>query len=248
MLESRRVRVDGEIETRANTPIAEGQKVTVGNVRRKTVAGFQILYKDSDLIVINKPVGLLSVPLDQGNDSNVLDGLRAHFRTDDIYAVHRIDRGTSGVMVFARGKRSTQKLAHMFREHDFERKYLAVVQGHLKKDQGTWKSFLLETPHLDVKVTKDQKAGRLSITHFKVLRRSKALSYLELSLETGRKHQIRVHCQAAGHPIVGDKRYGDEALDPFKRLALHASLIRFVHPHTNKTMVFEAPPPRLFVK
>ena len=248
MLKARRVRVNGKAIEKADTLLSEGQEVTVGKVHRQVCSGVGLLYEDQDILVVNKAEGLLSVPLDEGNNESLLEILREHYKTPQIYALHRIDRGTSGVMVFAKGKRCTEKLEEIFREHKLEREYLAVVVGSVEADNGTWESRLVERKKHFVGSTQDPEEGRLSITHYTVVRRSRNFSYLKLNLETGRKHQIRVQSQEAGHPVVGDKRYGSEACDPISRMALHASSISFVHPLTGKKMSFSAPMPGLFVR
>ena len=248
MLKAKRVTVDGQLVTKVDTPLTAGQEVAVGRVTRKACSGVDLLYEDEDILVINKAAGLLSVPLDDGDDVNVLGILRAYYRTPQIYAVHRIDKGTSGVMIFAKGKRSTSKLAEMFRNHDFQREYLGIVVGAVKEDNGTWESRLVERSNLNSSKTKNPEEGRLSITHFTVLRRSKNFSFLRLYLNTGRKHQIRVQSNDAGHPVVGDKRYGDPSCDPISRMGLHASSLVFKHPYTGKKMHFSAPLPKGFVR
>lgn len=248
MVKGKRVSVDGRVVMKADMPLAVDQEVSVGRLIPRICLGVDLLYEDQDILVINKAERLLSVPLDEDDNENVLEILRKHFRTPKIYAVHRIDRGTSGVMIFAKGKRCVNKLAEMFREHKFEREYLAIVVGRMKEDSGTWASRLVERKNYDVSSTKDPEEGRLSITHFAVLKRSKNFSYLRLHLETGRKHQIRVHCKDAGHPVVGDKRYGEPSCDPISRMALHAFSLVFDHPHTGKEMHFSAPLPEAFVR
>jgi 23S rRNA pseudouridine1911/1915/1917 synthase len=248
MLKARRVKVDGRLVMKADTLISPEQEVSVGRITRKVCAGVGLLYEDQDILVINKAEGLLSVPLDDGNEESLLEILREHYKSQQIYPLHRIDRGTSGVMVFAKGKVCTEKLEKMFREHDFEREYLAVVVGSLREDKGTWTSHLVEDSKHYVSSTKVPREGRLSTTHFTVLRRSRNFSYLRLKLETGRKHQIRVHSKEAGHPVAGDKRYGSPQCDPISRMALHASFLSFLHPITGKKMSFSAPLPGIFAR
>ncbi len=247
MLKTKRVRVDGRVEVKADSLLSEGQELSIGGDTRN-ISGIQLIYDDQDFIIINKPEGLLSVPLDKGDEKNALELLREHFKMPQIFPVHRIDKGTSGVMVFAKGKPSACRLNDMFRTHNFHREYLAIVSGVFEEDNGTWKSRLIERNNYDVCSTSDPKEGRLAITHFTVLRRSKNFTYLRLRLETGKKHQIRVHCKDAGYPIVGDKRYGIASCDPISRLALHASSLAFTHPSTGKRMSFAAPLPGPFAR
>jgi 23S rRNA pseudouridine1911/1915/1917 synthase len=152
-----------------------------------------------------------------------------------------LDQETSGVLLFARSKMSEERFNVLFEKHDLEREYRAIVSGHLPERQGTWVHFLREKENYDVEVTTEAQ-GRKAITHYEVLRYSKKLTYLRLRLETGRKHQIRIQCAQAGHPIVGDKRYGS-LLNPFKRLCLQAFSLSFIHPFTQKKMSFSSPSP-----
>lgn len=248
MLKAKRVRVNGSVVMKADLTLSEGQELTVGRVSRTICKGVGLLYEDQDLLVVNKAEGLLSVPLDDGSEESLLEILREHYKSPQIYPLHRLDKGTSGVVVFAKGKRCTDKLEEMFSEHKYQKECCAVVAGSIKEDSGTWESRLVERKNHFVSSTAEPEEGRLSITHFTVVRRSKNFSYLKLRPETSRKHQIRVHTQEAGHPVVGDKRYGAESCNPISRLALHVSLISFKHPLTGKEMRFTAHLPGSFVR
>ncbi len=243
-LKNGRFTVDGVSLEMENVLLEAGQTVRSKETFQKgKVPGVPILFEDRYLIVINKPVGLLSVPLDDGRlKRNALELLKRHLDTDQIYAVHRIDQETSGVLLFARGKQSEERFDEMFEKHDLQREYFAIVEGRLKDDAGTWQRNLIELPSYRVIESED---GKNAVTHYTVMRRSAKYSYLKLQLETGRKHQIRVHCQMAGHPIVGDTRYGSVE-DPLKRLGLHALTLSFRHPFTNKNVSFSSPLPRVF--
>jgi tRNA pseudouridine32 synthase/23S rRNA pseudouridine746 synthase/23S rRNA pseudouridine1911/1915/1917 synthase len=170
--------------------------------------------------------------------------LRDHFQTEQIFAVHRIDRETSGCLLFARGKEAEGKLKELFEKHALKRVYFAIVEGRMQKKVGTWQSRLLELESLHV-VESD--TGREAITHFSVLKHSPKYTYLKLTLETGRKHQIRVHCSAAGYPVLGDTRYGASE-DPIRRMCLHARHLELVHPFTGKMLMIESPVPTAFKK
>ncbi len=243
-LKNGRFRLDGKPLLQENIQLAKGQTLSVKDTfKAPKVPGLKILYEDRHLIVIDKPVGLLSVPLDEGPQrKHALGLLREHSGTDQIFAVHRIDRETSGILLFARGKESEEKFDVLFEKHDILREYYAIVEGRLKENRGSWKSKLLELPSLHV-VESD--SGKEAITHYSVIRRSPKYTYLKLRLETGRKHQIRVHCQMAGHPIVGDERYGSME-NPLKRLCLHACTLGFIHPFTRKEVKFSSPLPPVF--
>ncbi|MBN2479841.1 MAG: RluA family pseudouridine synthase [Parachlamydiales bacterium] len=246
MLKNKRVSVDNIISVKANILLNKGQLVIVGSIKKPLPHGLQIIYDDKEIIIVNKPEVLLSVPLDNGEGTNILNILRRHFDTSEIFAVHRIDKETSGVMIFAKGEKSRRILDEMFKNHDFKRIYLAIVKGYVTKDSGTWKSNLIELKDFQVKSTTRENEGRTAITHFSVIKRSKNFTFLQLELETGRKHQIRIHCKDANHPIVGDKRYGSKSLDPISRICLHAYKLEFIHPFTKKHMSFSAPIPVRF--
>lgn len=239
-LKAGRFTVNGKIIEKENITLKEGQVLSAQqSFSRPRVPGVPILFEDRYIIAIDKPVGLLSTPLDGGNDmkKHALGLLREYYQTDQIFAVHRIDRETSGVLIFARGKQSAEKLCELFEAHDLKRRYSAIVEGNIKEDSGTWECALMEMPNLTVVESVD---GKMAITHFEVYRRSAKYTYINLTLETGKKHQIRVHCKRAGHPVVGDKRYGSTE-NPLRRLCLHARSIELVHPFTKKVLFIESP-------
>lgn len=243
-LKNGRFYLDGKRALKENTPLIQGQVVSVKEqFKAPKISGLKILYEDRYFVVIDKPVGLLSVPLDEGqNRRHALGLLKEAYGSEEVFAVHRIDRETSGILLFARGKESAERFCALFEKHDIVREYYAIVEGRLNESRGTWRSKLLELPSLDV-VESNQ--GKEAITHFSLLRKSAKYTYLKLQLETGRKHQIRVHCQRAGHPIVGDERYG-ALQNPLKRLCLHACTLGFKHPFTQKEVKFTSPLPLSF--
>ena len=229
-----------------NAWLEEGQTLSAREQFSAPVKSkIKILFSDRSLIVIDKPAGLLSVPLDLPSEKpHAIKLLRQHFRTDHIFAVHRLDRDTSGVMIYARGKESQERLKDLFESHTLQREYFAITEGLLSEEKGTWRCNLKELPNYEVVPAVD---GKEAITHFEVLHRSLKYTYLRLKLETGRKHQIRIHCKMAGIPVLGDSRYG-AAENPLKRLALHARLIAFTHPFTQKELLFTSPLPFAFKK
>lgn len=239
-LKSGRFSLNGKVIQKENITLEAGDKLSSQEThRRPRIPGVPILYEDRFLIAIDKPEGLLSTPLDEeaSTKKHALGLLREYYETDQIFAVHRIDRETSGVLLFARGRQSAEKLCAMFETHDLKRRYSAIIEGILKEDTGTWACPLLELPNLNVVESID---GKMAITHFEVYRRSSKYTYINLTLETGKKHQIRAHCKRAGHPVVGDKRYGAKE-NPLGRLCLHARSIEFVHPFTKKVLYIESP-------
>ena len=208
--------------------------------KKQEIEGMKILYRDKYIIAIDKPAGLLSVPA--LNDSpSALMILGQHFRTKNLYAVHRIDQDTSGVMIFVWGQDAQARFDRLFAKHDLEREYIAIVDGRMSGEGGQWDAPLKELE--DYSVVVDPK-GRACLTNYDIVKKAKSTSFLRLRLETGRKHQIRVHCKEAGHPIIGDRRYGRQS----SRLFLHAHLLAFVHPFTAKEMRFISKPPFPFVK
>lgn len=220
------------------------QEIDVQSEERTLKNNIKIIYIDKHLIVIDKPSGLLSVPKDLSTERNALEYLRFYLKEDKIYQVHRIDQKTSGTLVFARGKVSAKSLSKLFVSHEIERDYIAQVHGILKEDKGIWKSYIKEQNNFSMK-TVDEQDGKLAITHFEVVKRHKRSTLIKLKLHTGKKHQIRIHCKEAGHPIIGDKRYS-EITTPIKRLMLHAMHLGFVHPVTHKNMIFTSPMPNIF--
>jgi len=240
-LKNKRVSVNGSLATMPNQLIDKNSIISVGKVIPVLEQGLKIIYEDDHLVVLDKPSGLLSVPLDKGRSVNAWMILKQYCQYH-VYPVHRIDKETSGVMVFAKTHAAKEGLKRLFKEHDLTREYIALVEGHLAEEKGVWKSYLVEQENLDVTPT-DTEQGCLAITHYEVLRTSAKCSWLKLILHTGRKHQIRVQSKEAGHVIVGDKRY-DASMNSYKRLCLHAHRLAFMHPITQKKMDFTAESPQ----
>lgn len=225
--------------------VRKGQRVEVGARKKKLRADLPILYEDRDLVVIDKPAGLLSVAAAFERENTVQALLNAHYSPRRVGVVHRLDQDTSGIMVFALNDEACARLKELFAAHEMGRSYVAVVEGRFPLSEGTWHSYQYEDAQYVVHETDDPSKGRLAITHFRVLAHSARYSLLQLQLKTGRKNQIRVHCQAAGYPIAGDKKYGGHAT-PFKRLCLHARSLVFQHPFSKKSLSFDSPPPPEF--
>lgn len=242
-----RVQVDEVTMTNPSLSILTDQVVTVGQRKKIIRPGIPLLYEDDDLVVIDKPSGLLSVStaFEKGETLHAL--LKAHYRPRQVFVVHRLDQDTSGVMVFALNQEACNQLKNLFESHTIERAYTAIVEGQLSIPCGTWQSYQYEDSQYVVHETQDETRGRLAVTHFKTLAIAKRYSYLELRLETGRKNQIRVHCQSAGHSVAGDKKYGAQS-NPLKRLCLHAHLLAFQHPFTKKLLRFNSPVPEEFYR
>ena len=233
-----RIAVDEKIVDRANAPVLPGQKVGLAKKKNFLAPGSEILYEDRHLIVINKKEGLLSVDTEGGGQPSVHGLIKKRFHPNKVYVVHRLDQETSGIILFALSQEAFQKMKSLFRDHDLDRCYTALVEGELEEQQGTWDCYLYEDKAYRVHATKDQ--GERAITHYKLIDYRHGISKLELKLETGKKHQIRVHCKEAGHPVVGDTRYGS-TINPYRRLCLHAHALNFKHPITGELLKFEVP-------
>lgn len=210
----------------------------------------ELVYEDDDILVVNKGYGLLSMGTDRVKDGTVYSLMRAYVKTHDprmhVFIIHRLDRDTSGLMMLAKSIEAKEALQHNWNNMVLSRKYVAVLEGELETDEGVVKSYLAENSKFEVYSTNDPNEGQLAITNYKVLRRGRGMTLVEVELDTGRKNQIRVHMKDLGHPIVGDRKYGAKP-SPIHRLALHAQTLRFVHPITRKDMKFETPIPSKFV-
>ncbi len=249
------VRVNDHSVTRHDHKLKPGDKITIKVERtpRKAAAplpaGLEIVHEDDAIIVLHKGAGWLTVATDSGNGRTAYAALTDHVRATDarnrVWIVHRLDRDTSGLIVFAKTEPYKRVLQQNW--HRFDKTYLAIVEGIVKRDSGTLRCHLNEEFSLRVRSVPPGDETREAITHFKVLKRTHNTTLVELKLETGRRHQLRVHLSDMGHPIVGDKPYGAKT-DPARRLALHASELRFEHPATNEEMMFELPLPGVLMK
>jgi 23S rRNA pseudouridine1911/1915/1917 synthase len=249
------VRVNGRVVTKHSHELKAGDKVgiEVDRMARKAApplpAGLKIIHEDDAIIVLDKGPGWLTVALDSGKGRTAYAALTDHVRAANprnrVWIVHRLDRDTSGLVVFAKTEPYKRVLQQNW--HKFDKTYLAIVEGVMKRDSGTLRCHLNEEFSLRVRSVPPDDDTREAVTHFKVLQRTHNTTLVELKLETGRRHQLRVHLSDMGHPIVGDKPYG-AVTDPAKRLALHATELRFVHPATDKKMVFNLPLPDVLKK
>jgi 23S rRNA pseudouridine1911/1915/1917 synthase len=242
MLKNDRVRVNGQPERDAKREIGPADQVAVAGHSVRLDPRIRILYEDEDLIVIDKAAHLLSVPTEEVRHENAEALLNAYTR---VIHVHRLDRDTSGVLVFAKNAHVRDRLQELFSKHDIERIYVAVVYGKLVPPSGTFRSHLAEDRDLRVRVVAASQ-GKEAITHYRTVASGKRYSMLELTLETGRRNQIRVQLAHAGHPIVGDTMYGKGRDEELRRLALHAKVLGFVHPRTNVKVTFAADVPKEF--
>lgn len=247
------VSVDDRVEKLYNLPLKIGQNVTVRKDRTTVVPaliGLRILHEDDDVIVVNKDAGLLSIATPQETELTAYRQLTAHVRIENpnnrIFVLHRLDRETSGVMMFAKSEKVQQAMQDSWKDVVKERMYVALVEGMVKKTQGTISSWLKESATLKMYSSPHPNDGQHAITHYKVIQSNRNYSLVEVHLETGRKNQIRVHMQDIGHPVASDKKYGART-KPFSRLGLHARVLSFIHPTTGKLMRFETEIPKQFL-
>lgn len=218
---------------------------------RRLPKGLEILHEDRDLLVVDKPAGLLTVATDNQGLRTAYHALTDYVRKGAtrsrkrIFIVHRLDRDTSGILVFARSERAKRSLQEQW--HDVEKKYLAIVHGRCAEPSGKISSYLAENRARRVYSTTDASRGKLSHTAYRVLEARDPLSLIEVDLLTGRKNQIRVHLADLGHPVVGDRKYGREQ-DGHRRLGLHARFLAFAHPFDGRRVALEARVPVFFRK
>lgn len=254
MLSRGQVSVNGKAVTQHNFQLHPGQTVTVDQekqVQAKEMIGLTIVHEDNDLIIIQKDAGLLSIATGEDNELTAYRQLMEHVRLSNprnrVFVVHRLDRDTSGVMMFAKSEKIQQQLQNTWKETVKERSYVALVEGAVKKPEGTISSWLKETSTLKMYSSPHEGDGLHAVTHYKLIQANRHFSLLEVHLETGRKNQIRVHMADIGHPIAGDKKYGAET-KAVGRLGLHARLLSFIHPVTGELMTFESAIPKTFLK
>ncbi|HKB80395.1 MAG TPA: RluA family pseudouridine synthase [Thermoanaerobaculia bacterium] len=250
MLQGGRVRVHGAIEKNAKREVDSEASVVVVS-RSEAVAlpeGLSILHEDDDVIVVFKEHGLLTVATEREREQTAEAYLGEYLREKRqgrIHVVHRIDRETSGVLVFAKNFGARESLKEQFAEHSIDRVYIALIEGAMPQASGTIRSHLLERRDLRMQSVEGDPEAKFAVTHYRTVRTSGRYSMLEVRLETGRKNQIRAHLSEAGHPIVGDRFYGS-TVNPLGRLGLHAKTLAFTHPTTGKRLTFSAETPPAF--
>ena len=208
-----------------------------------------IIYEDKSIIVVNKPSHLLTISTDNEKEKTLFHKVlmyeKKKNKNNKIFIVHRLDKDTSGLVLFAKDEKIKFKLQNNW-DKDTKRGYIAVVHGKTK-DKDTLKSYLAETKTLLVYTTEDKKLGKLAITEYEKLSENNKLTLLKINIKTGRKNQIRVQLHDNGNEIVGDKKYGNSKFDPLRRLCLHANYLSIIHPTTNNKMVFKTEIPKDFL-
>lgn len=245
LLVHRQVWVNNKPITQYNYLLEPGKTVTINwnKVRvEENYKGVKILFEDKDIIVIQKQAGLLSIASEKEKEKTAYNILKEHVKSEDprnkIFVVHRLDRETSGVMMFAKTPKMQQTLQTSWKKIVQERKYIAVVEGNVKHEKDTIISWLKENNALVIYSSPTDNGGKKAVTNYNVLKKNKNYSLVELNIDTGRKNQIRVHMKELGHSIIGDKKYG-ATVNPINRLGLHALVLAFKHPETGKILRFE---------
>lgn len=260
LLTKHQVLVNGSVVSQYNLMLAKEDEVKIARrsvnagtsqqkIKQKIKLPFEIIFQDDDIIAINKPAGLLSVESDKDSESAydyVLKYMQSMDKKLRPYIVHRIDKETSGVLIFAKNVVVHSKLKLNWNSLVKTREYFAVVEGKFEQQEGTFVSYLSKDKN-NLMHSNFDKIGQKSITHYKVVRQNKDYALLQVNIDTGRKNQIRVHMQDIHHAIVGDEKYGYN-LNPLNRLGLHASKLEFTNPNTQKLISLSAPVPKSFYK
>lgn len=254
LLVHNQVLVNQKTVTKYNYQLSAGDVVMINRgkvVEPQELTGIKILFEDEYLIVIEKAAGLLSIASLNEKENTAYQMLSRYIKSIDprghVFVLHRLDRETSGVMMFSKSKDIQATMQNNWREMVLQRTYTAIVEGKVEKPEGSITSHLLESSAMKVHTTKNKSEGQLAITFYKIVKQIKDYAMLEVTLETGRKNQIRVHMQEIGNPVAGDKKYGAKT-NPLHRLGLHASLLVFRHPVTREVLNFESPLPKSFVR
>lgn len=253
LLSGRQVAVDGKIVTRFDWPLKPGEVVTIlpQTGEKRAEAPFPILYRDRDLIAIDKPAGLLTVGHEGERQRTAYrllsDTLRDGSREKKLFVVHRLDRDTSGAVIFARNEEMKRALQEDWDSLVQERIYLAVTAGAPEREEGVVRSWLKETSTRVVYSAGPGSGGKEAVTRYRVLSRAGEYALVRVALDTGRKNQIRVHMSDLGCPVAGDRKYGDGG-GPMERLALHAVRLTITDPRTGAPLTVTAPVPGPFLR
>jgi 23S rRNA pseudouridine1911/1915/1917 synthase len=254
LLAHKQVTVDDMMTTKFDFPLKRGQMVFINKKKSTEKPRFRdlrIVHEDADLIVIDKASGLLSMATDTEKQKTAYSILSEYVKRTNprnmIFIVHRLDRETSGLMMFAKSKKVQEVLQKDWNESIIESSYVAIVEGSIEKTEGTITSWLRENKAMVMYSSQTPDDGQKAITHYKVLKTNKLFTLLDVKLETGRKNQIRVHMKDLGYPVTGDKKYGGK-LNPVGQMGLHARVLAFKHPVSGRAMRFDTPIPMKFQK
>lgn len=251
ILKGHGIKVNGAVTTRFDYPLTPGTTITVSLTKRNEPFKsryIKIVFEDEYLVVVEKHPGILSMKAGH-NTLNVKTILDEYFKKSrqqcTAHVVHRLDRDTSGLMIYAKSKQIALALEHDWHQRVYDRRYIAVLSGSLNEDYGTIANWLMDNKAFITFSSPTDNGGKYAVTHFHTLQRTNAYSLVEFRLETGRKNQIRVHSADMGHPVCGDIKYGNGD-NPIHRLCLHAYILCFVHPVTGRKMEFSTPVPTAF--
>lgn len=255
LLAHRQVMVNGKVITQFNLELKPNDSVIINSNRGNVELSHpkvRIIFEDQYLIVIEKKEGLLTVTTGKSDEMTAFSILKTYVKKSHpqnrIFVVHRLDRETSGVLVFAKTKEAQLTLQENWHSIVTRRVYVALVEGTVEKKEATLVSWLTENEKsLKIHSSATDNGGQEAVTHYRCVKSNERFSLLEVELETGRKNQIRVHMQDTGHPIVGDKKYGAVSVG-IGRFGLHARILDFYHPITTEELHFETPVPRDFLK
>lgn len=253
LLKNKQVWIEGRAISQFDHALVQGQQVTVKWTRvaaPELYRQLNIIFEDDHIVVIDKSAGLLSISAGMEHET-AYSILSRHVKLANpaarIFVVHRLDRETSGLMMFAKSEAVQETLQKGWQTNIRERTYVALVEGQPREKEAAIRSYLFESKAFIVHSSADPNKGELAITHYTTLKSSKDYSLLEVQLETGKKNQIRVHMQDIGHPVAGDKKYGAKT-NPVGRLGLHAAVLAFVHPVTGENMRFVSKTPPRFLR
>ena len=253
LLSSHRITIDGAPVSQFNFKLYPGDTIIISDspIKKKTRSKLPIIYEDDEIIVINKPSGVLSIASDNEKSNTAYRMLSDYVQQKDkhnrIFVVHRLDEDTSGVLMFAKNVKIQKALQDNWNDIVLKRGYYAIVEGKMDAKEGTVKSYLKKNSQNMMYSSKKHGDGQLAITHYKVLKTNNDYSLLDVNIDTGRKNQIRVHMGDLGHFIIGDDKYGNPS-NPIKRLGLHAYELSLIHPITKKKLKFVSSMPKEFSK
>jgi 23S rRNA pseudouridine1911/1915/1917 synthase len=254
VLKDGQVAINGKPVTQFDHALRPGQRIEVSWDRKtpeQLPNGLNIIYEDQDLVIINKPSGLLTIATDKEKRKTAYALLSNYVKVADpenkIFIIHRLDRETSGLLMFAKNEKIKQQIQESWTSTIDQRSYVGVVEGEVQPPEGTIVSWLKESKAFIVYSSQNPQHGQKAITHYKKIKGNKDYSLLQINLETGRKHQIRVHMQDIKHPILGDSKYGSTQ-SPLRRMGLHAQVLAFTHPKTGKPCRFETEIPKKFLQ
>ncbi len=244
LISNKKIYVNNTLITRYNYELNNGDKVII---KERILNNIEIIYEDKNIIVINKPSSLLTISTQNEKIKTayhyVSEYLKSKNKNNKVFVIHRLDKDTSGIVMFAKNEKIKKLYQNSWDELVKKRRYYAIIEGIMKNKCGTIKSYLIEENNYVHSTNKDK--GKLSITEYKVLKEKNNISMLDINLKTGRKNQIRVHMKENNTPILGDKKYGRKT-NLIKRMALHAYKLEIIDPISKNLFIFETSMPKEF--